>query len=281
MKVIMILLIFMNNANAFFESKCPIQKCGIPKDFANKKLKEFKSLLKDYKFSNDFLQETFDRLTISNPTYSKMEKFDSNFFYQSDRNGMCEPQHLKLLIERKIKIDKRHIAGLVRSSCKKGVELLLPKIDQKGLNKVSKIYYVPSNFTEKYQKKLMTVLQPIVLKQKEQCKKNDKLACDTLENFKTAITSYDKRYRQYNHSKTPEGKEQIHANEICDLKNSKAKYQSLISEERAKGQISGYVNAVKLKQWGDKVYKLGKEMNKTAKTYKANYKAEFNYKRCK
>jgi hypothetical protein len=113
-------------------------------------------------------------------------------------------------------------------------------------------------------------------------KNNQKLAVTAIaqKNINNAIKNYEQRLKDIQLSKTPEGIEQTFANKICDFSNMSIKYKSHIKDERQRGKISGYINVVKVKKWGDYAYEYDKKTASNANTYKMKYKEKFDFKRC-
>ncbi|WP_413612916.1 hypothetical protein [Bdellovibrio sp. HCB-110] len=66
--------------------------------------------------------------------------------------------------------------------------------------------------------------------------------------------------------------------EVCNSHAQMQNYLDLIKEENEKGKISGYVNKIALKQWGDRAYSAKKEFESYSAQYKAMTKKAPNVK---
>ncbi|MNK15779.1 hypothetical protein D3C87_339290 [compost metagenome] len=67
--------------------------------------------------------------------------------------------------------------------------------------------------------------------------------------------------------------------QACESYGNIEHYLNLIKEENEKGKISGYVNKVSLKYWGDQVYRHRREFDALNAEYKSKSKKSINPKR--
>lgn len=65
-----------------------------------------------------------------------------------------------------------------------------------------------------------------------------------------------------------EGKDSLAMSAVCSKYREKSRLEALIADERAKGQVSGYVNAYKLKTWGDELHTTVVELNNALGSYR-------------
>lgn len=202
-------------------------------------------------------------------------------FYQIVRKKRyCHDQIFKLLIKSGAKIEVRNLKGLLVNNCHNSLSLIISKVTARKWKTVGQSYQVRLDFSEDYQKQVGQTLNPILTSLKNKCKNKKKTACEALSAFKKQLVEYDKQYRHHNFLKTPKGRQWAQKEDICEKYAKAQRYRKLINEERAKGKISGYVNASNLKRWGDLVYKYEKRSSQKKQEYKTRFKQPFNVKSC-
>jgi len=106
------------------------------------------------------------------------------------------------------------------------------------------------------------------------------ISCNTLEEFnqtvKNIIQEREDRQKDAAFLASPEGA-RYHA---CEESHEAKKYRQYIKIENQKGRISGFVNKVNLKEWGDSVYYHEQEIKKYEKEYKKRTGKNINLKEC-
>ena len=102
----------------------------------------------------------------------------------------------------------------------------------------------------------------------KECRVNNADACAVKKQLaqyvEDSFQEYDNDLRRETYLKSP----QALLDQACDSFAEMKDYKAKINEENAKGRVSGYVNVVKLKEWGDRVYMLRKSGDNASAEYK-------------
>jgi|GEM_PF-2005160 hypothetical protein len=120
------------------------------------------------------------------------------------------------------------------------------------------------NETEEKGKRIISVSTFAAQRIKADCEKFKGDSCKAKE----ALMKVGATMKQEAESREYAASSQGVLDEVCNSHAQMQNYLDLIKEENEKGKISGYVNKVALKQWGDRAYRTKKEFE----AYSAQYK---------
>jgi hypothetical protein len=237
----------------------------------------FKSYVRDNQF-NKFKERLGMRKVTPQASLQLLNiATGDNNFHLVRTSYHCQPKFVSLILKNEGKLSSRHLGGILANQCLASLKAVEKQLSPAIIADATQKYYIQTM----NEKKLLKLIKPIMKILK--LKKNQGLPETTIakSNISKAAIRYDKKLKDLKFSKTPEGIEQSDANQICGLKEMSNKYKSHIKEEREKAKISGYVNVINLKKWGDYAYTYDKKTTTRAKAYKSKYKEKFDFKRCK
>ena len=213
----------------------------------------------------------------------------------------CRPQFVKHLVSmgakptESMKIKKKgdlpvhsqikigHLSGAINSFCLESVEFLLNKLSPSEVTQATKSYQLIKY--EKYANdktiapQMVKIAVALINKNKEHCKSHNQ-SCEAVEYVKSDIEKFKGRENKRNYLATKEGKIETLSSEICQHLTTKEDYLQMMKEEREKAKISGLVNKLKLKAWGDKAYEEEKIAQKKIKSFRSLSSKKFPLSRC-
>jgi len=277
-------------------------------------------LLDSYLFENDFvkfealmkgkdshyywgnIKGGFGHKLLSMATSSK--NWDSqNRRAQLSNQQLCRPKFVEYLIskgaiptENKLEFSGNtkgrnfhpnnkagHLTGAINNKCPKVIEILLSKIDKESIAIATQLYSLKemdsySNHTVLVP--IMTnILKTLIVSNKKLCVANNS-NCKALAHLKREVDLFGKREDKRRYLASNEGQIEQILNQLCGHNLNKSKYLNLIKEEKEKGKVSGYINVLKVKQWGDRAFEEGKEIKVKSNTYKKLSGKSFTAKNC-
>ncbi len=213
------------------------------------------------------------------------------------RGKICTPDSFQILADKKSRIRNskinryskkttyefymtkefidRLVKNVVDNECEKSVPILRKVLDQDSFFNFGKHYKIPYEMSDTKQLTLLAYIKIVA----EACKKKSKEACLALENLKREVLAFEENFQKKAWRKTPEGQEDLLANQICGHYLDWQANLKAMKEEHEKGKISGFVNKVDLKEWGDEAYEEQKEMKKKMAAYKVRFKETFSTKK--
>lgn len=106
-------------------------------------------------------------------------------------------------------------------------------------------------------------------------------ACRIVKRIKSIVNSMMVAEKHDSKMKNPEYKESILAGKICVPFIEYEHYKNAIKKEHEKAKISGFVNATKLKRWGDRAYAEKADADRAIASYKKEYSKDFDLERCR
>lgn len=124
---------------------------------------------------------------------------------------------------------------------------------------------IRDNETEEKTKGGVAVITFVSQRIKTDCEKFQGESCKAKEALMKVAQTMQKEIKDREYAGSSQGV----LDEVCNSHAEMQNYLGLIKEENEKGKISGYVNKIALKQWGDRAYSAKKEFE----AYSAQYKA--------
>lgn len=279
-----LLIYFSLDASAFISIK----------DFSgNNVVKMEKAFMKN---DAEFLRKELRWYKLGWEDYSTLLKMATG---ETKRPKICSPEALQVLADKKKKIRTKSIHGIsgkntfqlymtkklidglinnvIENECEKSIPILRTILDQDSFFNLGKSYKIISDINEPKQLALGTYMRIIIAS----CKEKKAEACLAQAHLKSEVERFEEILTRKAWRKTPEGQEDLLANEICDhYLNWKGNIKAM-KEEHEKGKVSGFVNKVYLKEWGDEAYEDKKKMREHMAIYKIRFKKSFSTKnRC-
>lgn len=200
--------------------------------------------------------------------------------YLKPENYICLPEFVRVILENgalasenphkyssNADIRVGHLTGAINNLCVESVELLLGEMTSEDIALAAKSFnllkFEDVKNNQKYADSLVKITMALAEKNKGKCS-NGNSNCEGLEHIKKELAGFENREKeeaaQKAFYKTSEGQKELEKQEFCWQKSEYERYMQLIKEENEKGQISGFVNASHLKEWGDKAYQVKKSM---------------------
>lgn len=133
---------------------------------------------------------------------------------------------------------------------------------------------IRDNETEEKAKQGVAVITFASQRIKADCEKHQGESCKAKDTLMKVGEAMKKEVQNREYAASPQGI----LDEVCNSHAQMQNYLDLINEENEKGKISGYVNKVALKQWGDRAYSAKKEFEAYSAQYKAMTKKAPNVK---
>ncbi|MCT4642490.1 MAG: hypothetical protein N4A33_09370 [Bacteriovoracaceae bacterium] len=241
---------------------------------------EFKNIMKKYLLTDQKVLTGLLKASTSKVNYKTNYYVTKDVNFQQVRTEQfCRPKFLDYLLKKDAKLQADHIKGIFANLCTKSFSLIKRKVTPLMLKESTKNYtlHAVSSFTTK--DSILRFLKPIMQITKQSPNNKDLIAVKN--NLIKAASSLEKELKSIEYYKTPAGIEQKEANSICYEKGWEQKYKKYIVEEKRRGKLSGFVNAIKLKKWGDYLYQHRVKLKQKMDRYQFKYKERFNIKRCR
>lgn len=183
----------------------------------------------------------------------------------------------------KMKLKEGHLAGAINSFCPGSIELLSKNMHPDQVAQSSMVFNMRKYETDKY---ILQKVENIGLTFKTLKKINDQFCTKTRNNCEASLHLKNemKGTRQRSERDTflasKAGKAHTLKNKICSELRSVQLNKQKIAEERDKGKVSGFVNASKLKKWGDAAFAATQSVKHKSKLFRSLAQQNFDLKMC-
>lgn len=286
MKFLFLTLVIISNANAgLFSKKISFpQRAHIEVLISEGRFDEALSSLDGAEIDDFWSNKLLDK--ISN------QKKISNLGYASDHKPVCEEKIAELLFKANVKPSEHAIFNYVVAPCPDLAKKVIEIADKKALIASSKLIAdfvgsvtveqnkLASEKLEPNEERDLGLLQQLIPSLKsleEKIKSNG----DNADDIHTLAESINKIADSRKFFASKEGQDSLAMSSVCSLYRKKNELEASIQEEKQKGKVSGYVNAYKLKTWGDELYDTVGQLNSALDNYRNITKKKFsNFKGC-
>ena len=225
---------------------------------------------------------------------SAWKKYEGWVNENESQNFVCRPEIVKYLIDEGVKpteqffsrgdVNNGHLTGAIRAGCVPVVKLLLEQMTQKDITEASKRFrmdvYGNIYGDEKKQTKVAEVGKALVEYNKKYCEQGNESSCEAKAHVVSSIKEFIDEAEQYEYSNSKEGQTKALESKICATVVGNANFKEKMKEEREKAKISGFIDKLKMKNWGDNLYLGEKLQKKYISEYKTITGKSFNLKKC-
>lgn len=178
----------------------------------------------------------------------------------------------------------------IRGFCPDQVEEQLGDLELTAIKRASWVYDIDAadrkwlNTADDAPERFKKTTQALLDFHKEKCPEKGtyvgKEPCRIVKHIQARIKNMAIAERNDIAMKNPVQREQIMAGRICGPLLKYRDLKGAIDEERERGKISGFVDAGKLKKWGDWAFGAKKEADRAIASYKSEFEKDFDEKRC-
>lgn len=209
---------------------------------------------------------------------------------------ICRPEIAKYLLGEGVKPTEQffggettkngHLRGAIISGCGSVVELLVPKMAKEDVMSATFDYKIHEfqdlvNDPEKTPG-IVKSAQVLATFNKNNCDDSDKggAFCEAEKHVKNQIMTFMTAEESRMRAESPEGKTRAAVREICYEQEEIDRVTMEIREEKEKGKVSGLVDLIKLKNWGDELYDRRKKQDALKKAHQELTKKKFDMNSC-
>jgi hypothetical protein len=209
---------------------------------------------------------------------------------------VCRPQIVKHLLAEGVKPTEEffggettkngHLRGAIMSGCGTSVELLVPKMSKRDVMAATfsfKTHEFEDIVNDPEKAPLIVKTAQVLIEfNKANCNDTDEggAFCEAEKHIKTQIKNFVEAEERRMKAESPEGRTRAATREICYEQEEIERVTEEIHEEKEKGKVSGLVDLIKLKNWGDELYERHKKQEAFKKAYQDLTKKKFNMKDC-